>query len=681
MIFPVAVLALLAVPGSGAPLMAKLGQFGKHDFPDPTGKLANEFQVIQRHKIRDHRNRGVEDDATYKISSVSPTLIDNDEVVTVQYESSNPSTGDWIAAYSPSDVNIYDTAPVKFGYCDEVANYLTDGEGFMTFNLTNLRSDVKFYYFTNGLYEPVLVGESDQLVQFNNINQPLRPRVVATGDVDVLNLVWSSASSQKPQLRWSATSHPSADYTEYENKMDASTGNITQDSMCGSPAKDYGWRELGAIHTASFVGMTKYAGQQIYYIFGDKKTEDFSQEFTLFVPPLPGILPRPSSEPISAVDKELMVDMGLLDEKDEKALAADGTGKVGDAEPVRFTRVILYDDLGRGSLDMSYTWNEYGRPSIFTLMAVGYEVAKGWVDAIYHGGDISYATGYMAVWDFFLDMISPAAASTVYLTTVGNHESDWYDSASEWSNGDSGGECGVPATVLLPEPAPAKTNKPWWSYDVGMIHMVGMSTEHNFDIGSEQYEWLEADLAAVDRTVTPWIVFGGHRAMYLNSDYVEGETSDGALMDDLITNIEPLLYKYRVNIGFYGHNHVVQRHTAVLNRTVVQPSTVRYTKKGYPVYVHNKPQATVHMVVGTGGAAFTVNYVTPYPEWNEMVMYQWGYARVTAVNATHLAWQWIEAQSGEVMDRMVIIQSDPLVEWDADTQAAQYQQYRAQQQL
>jgi acid phosphatase type 7 len=93
--------------------------------------------------------------------------------------------------------------------------------------------------------------------------------------------------------------------------------------------------------------------------------------------------------------------------------------------PTEPTRIILYDDLGRGSTDDTYTWNEYGRPSVYTMQAVGYEVAQGGVHAIYHGGDISYATGYEAVWDFFMDMISPVASSVLYITTVGNHESDW----------------------------------------------------------------------------------------------------------------------------------------------------------------------------------------------------------------------------------------------------------------
>ena len=51
----------------------------------------------------------------------------------------------------------------------------------------------------------------------------------------------------------------------------------------------------------------------------------------------------------------------------------------------RPTKVILYDDMGRGTNDDSFTWNEYGRPSFSTAAAVGYEVSKGDVDAVYHG--------------------------------------------------------------------------------------------------------------------------------------------------------------------------------------------------------------------------------------------------------------------------------------------------------
>ena len=39
-------------------------------------------------------------------------------------------------------------------------------------------------------------------------------------------------------------------------------------------------------------------------------------------------------------------------------------------------------------MDDSFTWNEYGRPSYLTANAVGAEVDKGTVDAVYHGKNL-----------------------------------------------------------------------------------------------------------------------------------------------------------------------------------------------------------------------------------------------------------------------------------------------------
>ena len=99
------------------------------------------------------------------------------------------------------------------------------------------------------------------------------------------------------------------------------------------------------------------------------------------------------------------------------------------------------------------------------------------------------------------------------------------------------------------------------------------------------------------------------------------------------------------------------------NYTTVQHATRTFDDEQNEVWLHENPQATVHFVVGTGGATFTKNYVTPFPEWNEMVMYEYGYARVEAVNASYLSWEWVNSQSLEVRDRVVITQDDPTESW------------------
>jgi hypothetical protein len=598
--------------------------------------ISNELQLIDPALISFSPSYGklsveVEADAsgfTYTVRPVGQLLINNDMIVNVTYFSNNPNVSDWIGAYSPALTNINSKVPVRFGMADVDPNYMINGRGTLNFNFTNLRSDISFYFFTNGLHHPIAqastAGDSSQWVDFENYNEPLRPRVVATGDYDVYKLLWSTNNSANPIMKWGTASG------QYTHTVVATTGHVTEEDVCGgfgSRATGIGWRDQGAIHTAAFSGMSALpAGSTMYYRFGDETIPNgLSREYLFNVPPQPGVVMN------------------------------------------RPTTAILYCDLGRGSTDDTETWYAYGRPSINTTMSAGALIASGDVDVVFHGGDISYAVGYEAVWDFFLDQLSPVASRVLYLTTVGNHESDWPNSPSIYNSTDSGGECGVMTQALLPMPAPATVNKPYWSYDVGLIHFVGMSTEHDFSACSEQYDYLEADLKAVDRSKTPWVIFNGHRPMYINSDYLAPTpASDGTVMDQLIENIEPLLFKYRVNAAFWGHNHVFQRQSALYNRTVVQASTPGVNIDGENAAFYSAPQGTVHMVLGNAGANFSWNWVDPQPAWNEVVANYYGYSVVKAHNATYLTWDSIDACTAggdKVMDRVVVTQDPSVLTW------------------
>ena len=81
------------------------------------------------------------------------------------------------------------------------------------------------------------------------------------------------------------------------------------------------------------------------------------------------------------------------------------------------------------------------------------------------------------------------------------------------------------------------------------------------------------------------------------------------------------------------------------------------------VHMHRNPQATIHLVVGTGGAPFWVNCIYPYPSWNEETFYKHGYSLVEAVNASYLSWKWVEAANDTVIDRMGIWQDEPTIPW------------------
>ena len=620
--------------------------------------LQNEFEIFKYADIKTlpdsdpHGHRELADSGdTYIITDVSPRAIWNDEMVTVSFYSSKPDEKDWIAAYSPPETYSTSTVPVKYGWCNDFSpTYLHDGTGTLTFNMTNLRADVRFVYVKGGYSHATHVNTSQFDLTYHNNNEQLRNRVVATGDPDVYTLMWSSASNTQPVIKWSTDK----DSVLTQTSIDASTTFVNKTDLCGWPANDRGWRDMGLIHSASLSGMKALANTKIYYTFGDIASDTWSamdgngttRIWDFYVPPLAG------QQPIN-----------------------------------RPTTLVWFDDMGRGSNDQAYTWEHYGRASYNTTKSVGALVQTGAVDAIYHGGDISYAVGFEAVWDFFMDMLVPMSSSVLYFTTVGNHETDFPGTSSYYTGYDSGGECSVPALAMLPQPyktptQPATVDDPWWSYDVGLIHFIGLSSEHNFTTNSAQWLWLENDLKSVNRTLTPWVLFGAHRAMYISSSWgpnndegVFTPSSDIANMDLMVKHVEPLLWKYKVNLGLYGHMHCVQRQAAILEQRIVQSATMVKDSNGDNVATHIEPQSTVHYIVGTGGANLMESVNPVQPVWNELNFFKWGYAIIEAVDNTELTFRWVESSTEDVIDRMKITQADPALDSTPSTWACPGEDY------
>ena len=81
-----------------------------------------------------------------------------------------------------------------------------------------------------------------------------------------------------------------------------------------------------------------------------------------------------------------------------------------------------------------------------------------------------------------------------------------------------------------------------------------MSTEHFFDPTSPQYAFLEAHLRSVDRSVTPWLVFAGHRPMYIDSTNASPVSGDLTVAKLLRKNLEPMLVVSGDCLCF-RHNH------------------------------------------------------------------------------------------------------------------------------
>jgi hypothetical protein len=102
-------------------------------------------------------------------------------------------------------------------------------------------------------------------------------------------------------------------------------------------------------------------------------------------------------------------------------------------------------------------------------------------------------------------------------------------------------------------PPPAHGPKAvWYSFNVAAAHWVTLSNYHDFSSGSPQNTWLKADLAAIDRSQTPWVFVNTHAPWYNTNSAHQG---DGEAQRQAL---EPLLYGAGVDGVFSGHVHAVR---------------------------------------------------------------------------------------------------------------------------
>lgn len=564
--------------------------------------------------------------------------LQNGDVVTVTVinSSGNRNAKHWLAAYAHPNPNVTQVVPAKYAVLTDVdPTYAATGTVQVKFKLVNMRSSYVFKLFeedwqkglywghqTNRTLEHAVAVATSRPVTFANPNGAEKIRTIPVShDPPIVRVMWSSgghlsdtySASSKPFIQYA-----SANSTEWESVNSATTHYYDYSDLCDEPATSIGYIDPGLIHSALISLAPGANSERIRFQVGVSGAMSAIHEVKM--PPGPG----------------------------EKVTLA------------------VYGDMGHAIEDDAVSWQSYGSPSKYVMAQLKADLDD--IDVIFHTGDISYATGFGSVWEEFLNQISEIASARPYLTLIGNHEQivklDKFkpgQAQTLYSGHDSGGECGVPYLRNFITPR-ASDREPWYSIDLGLVHVIAIDTEMDTSMGSPQRRWLEADLAMVDRSHTPWILFAGHRAMYVDSKYrgSRSRKGDEHVCETLRRDLEPLLVKYRVSLATWAHTHTVQRSCAVVNGACVSRSQ---KKGGHTIY--DKPSAPIHVVVGTGGASMsrTATYLTPYMEY---VDYLYGYSKLTAHNRTHLEWQFINANNtgsdGTVADSFFIQQdADELV--------------------
>ncbi len=257
---------------------------------------------------------------------------------------------------------------------------------------------------------------------------------------------------------------------------------------------------------------------------------------------------------------------------------------------------------------------------------------------VIHNGDISYALGFSSEWDAFFDQIQPLASSMAYMTVLGNHEADWPGTGDRFANSsmpvmDSGGECSVPYLRRLAMPR-ANEASPWYTFEYGPITFVQYSTEHPFERGTPQFEFISKALARVNRTRTPWLIVGGHRPMYIDSLYEHDPDGDQDVARALRGSLEALFVKHEVDVTWHGHHHSYQRTCPLVNSTCVE-------------------KGPVHVVIGHAGAGLCFNVKEKTPSIFEKVHVAHGFLHVEA-DGEELRMTAVGNADGEVVDEVVL---------------------------
>lgn len=222
--------------------------------------------------------------------------------------------------------------------------------------------------------------------------------------------------------------------------------------------------------------------------------------------------------------------------------------------------------------------------------------------------------------------LEPVAARVPYHVAVGNQEK-WNDFA------------GYNARFAMPG-AVAVSNF-WHSADFGPVHALFLSTEHPLEAGSPQRAFAAADLAAVSRESTPWVIVLLHRPLYCSTnDYYDCQMAGP---QHLRPALEELLAQHAVDVVAAGHVHNYERTAPVLNASVVAGGC-----------------GPVHVTVGNAGdiEGPTRGWSSERPAWSLARSLEVGWGRWTA-SRTSLRLEMLASADGSVIDSVALTKPLP----------------------
>jgi len=325
----------------------------------------------------------------------------------------------------------------------------------------------------------------------------------------------------------------------------------------------------------------------------------------------------------------------------------------GDASAGRLSGMLSFTTLpapGDGSTPLSFgVLGDLGMTND-SMATMAHMMLNPDLKMILHAGDLSYANCKQPLWDQYGVMVEPLANARPWMVGPGNHE-------IEYVTGDDGSGLylALESRYKMPADKPVELGKityldpsysgccpsafqseynygaSFYSFEAGLAHIIYANPYSTSDSNSVQYQWLAADLAKVNRKLTPWVFVVVHCPWY-NSNKAHHDEYQTVQMR---ANMETLFYENSVNAVFAGHVHAYERtHSVYKNAT--------------------DPKGVVYINIGDAGNAegHSTQYYEPAPSWSAYRNgTQYGHGELTVISATQARWTWLRNVDGEYVNK------------------------------
>ncbi|GER54228.1 purple acid phosphatase [Striga asiatica] len=252
-------------------------------------------------------------------------------------------------------------------------------------------------------------------------------------------------------------------------------------------------------------------------------------------------------------------------------------------------------------------------------------------DVLLLPGDLSYADTQQPLWDSFGRLVEPYASARPWMVTQGNHEIEIFPIIHPH------GFKAYNARWLMPYHESGSTSNLYYSFDVARAHVIMLGSYADFDSDSDQYKWLQSDLASIDRAITPWVLVLVHVPWYNSNSAHKGEG------EDMRKAMERMLYDARVDVVFAGHVHAYERfgfgNMIRVRKVCLRMSVIEFVST-LDQGVRQQGERMWSDACYHWGWRKPRRFESPSPSISVYKEASFGHGRLRVFNSTHAHWTW-----------------------------------------